>query len=246
MPEYYIGTSGWHYDHWWGRFYPTGLSKARWLEYYAQHFSTVELNNSFYRLPSEKAFVAWRESSPRDFVYAVKVSHLITHIRRLRNIEQPLKNFIDRARLLEGKLGPLLYQLPPQMPRNEAVLEDFLTLLPSELKHAFEFRHPSWLDDKLFAILQRYNAGLCIYDLPDFTTPVVASADFAYIRFHGSVGLYSSCYTDREMEEWADRITYLVHGLKAVYIYFNNDAQGYAIRNALTLANKLQARSPRG
>lgn len=235
----YIGTSGWVYNHWRGKFYPQGLAQTKWLEFYNQHFSTVELNNSFYHLPSEKAFATWREKSSAGFVYAVKVSRLITHLKKLRNVEGALENFLSRAQLLREKLGPLLYQLPPHMHRNDAVLENFLQLLPSGLHHVFEFRHQSWLDEDVFHLLRRYNVGFCIYDMPGLTTPVVATADFAYVRFHGSAELYGGCYTNSELEEWARRIARLGKGLKATYIYFNNDAEAFAVSNAKTLAKQL-------
>jgi uncharacterized protein YecE (DUF72 family) len=237
--KFLIGTSGWHYDWWRERFYPLGLAKPKWLGFYAQHFTTVELNNSFYHLPSEKAFANWRDSSPEGFVFTVKVSRFITHIKKLRNAEEALDNFVSRAEVLGGKLGPLLYQLPPNMKRNDKVLADFLSLLPKDLEHVFEFRHESWLDDGIIQLLREYNAGFCIFDMPDFTTPLVATADFAYIRFHGSAGLYSSCYSDEELLDWAGRISKLSQGLKEVYIYFNNDAEGFAVRNAHTLRQLL-------
>jgi len=239
MTEYYIGTSGWHYEHWRGLFYTEKLAKPKWLEFYAQHFNTVELNNSFYHLPSEKAFVNWRQSSSRGFVFAVKVSRFITHIKRLKNVEEPLQNFLSRANFLQDKLGPLLYQLPPGIKRNDETLESFLSILPRQYCHVFEFRHESWIDDGVFDILKRYNAGLCIFDMPDFTCPVVATADFAYVRFHGSTGLYWSCYSDEELADWAKRIAELGKNVKVVYIYFNNDAGAYAVRNAKTLAQFL-------
>jgi len=235
MTEYYIGTSGWHYEHWQGTFYPEKLVKPKWLEFYAQHFTTVELNNSFYRLPSERAFVNWRESSPGDFVFSVKVSRFITHIKRLKNVQEPLQNFLTRADFLQHKLGPLLYQLPPGMKRNDETLEAFLTVLPRGYRHVFEFRHKSWFDDGVFDILKRYNAALCVFDMPDFTCPAVATADFAYVRFHGSTGLYWSCYSDKELSDWAKKIEKLSKNLEAVYIYFNNDAGACAIDNARTL-----------
>ncbi len=235
----YIGTSGWVYNHWRGLFYPEGLAQAKWLEFYTQHFSTVELNNTFYQLPSEKTFAGWRERSSPGFAYAVKVSRLITHLKKLRNVEEVLDNFLSRSQLLGEKLGPLLYQLPPSMPRNDAVLEAFLQLLPPGLHHVFEFRHESWLDDQVFDLLREHNAGFCIYDMPGLTTPVVATVDFAYIRFHGSADLYGSCYTDTELEEWAKRIAELGQGLNSIYIYFNNDAEAFAISNAKTLSEKL-------
>jgi uncharacterized protein YecE (DUF72 family) len=217
------------------------MPRSRWLQFYAKQFTTVELNNSFYHLTSEKAFVTWRESSPDDFVFAVKVSRFITHIKRLRNLGSAPENFLSRASFLEGKLGPLLYQLPPNMKRNNEVLGSFLSLLPQEYRHVFEFRNDSWLDDSVFDILKRYNIGLCVFDMPGFTCPLVSTADFAYIRFHGSEGLYSSCYSDEELSQWAERIAQLGKNLKAIYIYFNNDAEAFAVKNALTLMGYLES-----
>lgn len=237
--KYYIGTSGWHYEDWRGLFYPEELAKSKWLKFYADHFATVELNNSFYHLPSEKAFTNWRESTLKDFVFAVKVSRFITHIKRLKNVEAPLENFLARANLLQQNLGPLLYQLPPNMKRNDEVLEAFLSVLPRQYRHVFEFRNESWIDDNVFDLLRRYNAGLCVFDMPGFTCPLVATADFAYIRFHGSIGLYSSCYSNEELVDWAKKISSLGQNLEAVYIYFNNDVEAYAVRNAQTLMHFL-------
>ena len=237
--KYFIGTSGWHYEHWRGLFYPEGLAKPGWLKFYAEQFNTLELNNSFYHLPTEKAFNNWRDSSPQGFVFAVKVSRFITHIKKLRNTGEAQDTFLSRARLLGRKLGPLLYQLPPGMSRNDAVLESFLSGLPTGYRHVFEFRHRSWIDDDVFELLRRHNAGLCVFDMPGFTCPLLATSDFAYIRFHGSTGLYWSCYSEEELEDWATKISALGKNLDAVYIYFNNDAQGFAIENARTLAGKL-------
>jgi len=240
MVSYHIGTSGWHYDDWRGRFYPEKLPRNKWLEFYAHHFSTVELNNSFYRLPSENSFTGWYNSSPPYFKYAVKVSRFITHIKRLKDCEEALTNFMSRAGILKEKLGPLLYQLPPGMHRNDEILESFLNVLPRELKHVIEFRHESWLVDEVFDILRHYDAGLCVFDMPALTGPLLATADFAYVRFHGSDSLYSSCYTDEELADWAKRIADLAKGLESVYIYFNNDVQGFAISNAATMRRFLE------
>lgn len=237
--EYYIGTSGWVYPHWREVFYPPKLPQSKWLEFYTGHFATVELNNSFYRLPSEQAFANWRDTSPEGFVYAVKVSRFITHIKRLKDVEEPVVTFLSRARHLNEKLGPLLYQLPPNMHRNDERLGSFLSLLPRGLRHVVEFRHESWLDEGVFDILRRHNVGLCVFDMPGVSCPLLATADFAYIRFHGSSGLYYSCYSDGELDDWARRISGLAKDLDAVYIYFNNDAEGFATKNAQTLREKL-------
>ncbi len=240
MAHYFIGTSGWHYDDWRNRFYPEKLPKAKWLEFYARHFPTVELNNSFYRLPSETAFANWRDLSPSSFTFAVKVSRFITHIKRLKNSEEAVENFIKRARILGEKLGPLLYQLPPNMHRNDETLESFLYSLPEEMKHVIEFRHQSWLAEEVFEILHKYRAGLCVFDMPSFTCPLLATADFAYIRFHGSEDLYSSYYSDEALADWAKRIADLAINLDTVYIYFNNDVEGFAVKNAVTIRDYLE------
>lgn len=242
MPEYYIGTSGWHYEDWRGLFYPDNLPKSKWLEFYARYFPTVELNNSFYRLPSEKAFVNWRETSPQCFSFAVKASRFITHVKRLKDVQEPLQNFLQRVDLLGDKLGPLLYQLPPNMKRDDERLERFLGILFGRYRHVFEFRHESWFDDDIFKILKRYNAGWCVFDMPELTSPVVSTSDFGYVRFHGSDGLYSSSYADKELAAWAKKIATLAQNLKAVYIYYNNDISGYALDNARTLRRLLEGK----
>jgi len=240
LAQYCIGTSGWHYDDWRDRFYPEKLPRAKWLEFYAGHFPTVELNNSFYRLPSENAFKNWYDSTPASFTFAVKVSRFITHIKRLRDTGDAVENFMERARLLGEKLGPLLYQLPPGLHRNDETLASFLSGLPREFRHVIEFRHQSWLVEEVFAIMRQHNAGLCVFDMPSATCPLLATAGFAYIRFHGSDSLYSSCYSDEELAGWAKSIAGLAANLDTVYIYFNNDVQGFALRNAVTIRDYLE------
>ncbi|MBI2850300.1 MAG: DUF72 domain-containing protein [Chloroflexi bacterium] len=237
--NFYVGTSGWHYQDWRGRFYPEGLPVAKWLEFYARHFTTVELNNSFYRLPSEAAFANWDKVTPANFTFALKVSRYITHLKKLRDTQESVDKFVNRARLLGNKLGPLLYQLPPNMPRDDEVLKFFLATLPVGMMHVFEFRHQSWLDEGVFLILGKYNAGFCVFDMPDVRCPMVATADFAYVRFHGSASLYSSSYSDEELEAWSKRLASLARDLKALYVYFNNDVSAFAVENARTLISLL-------
>ena len=238
-PKCYVGCSGWHYEHWRGLYYPEELPRAKWLSFYAWEFDTVELNNSFYRVPSEKAFTTWRESTPDNFIFAVKVSRFITHIKRLKNLGSAVDNFLSRAGFLKEKLGPLLYQLPPSMRRNDELLQNFLSSLPPKYQHVIEFRHESWIDGAVFDIVRGHNVGLCVFDMPGFSCPLVATSDFAYVRFHGSKGLYSSRYTDEELSRWAQRIARLGQELKASYIYFNNDAEAFAVENAMTLRSLL-------
>ena len=244
--RYWIGTSGWVYQHWRGVFYPPELPSSRWLAHYRSSFGTVEINFSFYRLPKEKTFENWARAVPPGFRFAVKASRYITHIKRLRDCEEPLETFLSRVRLLGEAAGPVLFQLPPQFKRharNEAALADFLTLLPHDLRHVFEFRDPAWHTPDIFFLLRMHNAAFCAYHMVDEETPLEATADFAYMRFHGSGWLYGGCYSDDELGEWAGRLASLPDDVGDVYVYFNNDAYGYAVQNALTLRAMLEARS---
>jgi len=238
--SYYIGTSGWHYEHWRGEFYPEKLPRAKWFEYYTDRFGTVELNNSFYRLPSENTFRSWYESSPEGFVFALKASRFITHIKRLADCREAVDNFTERAKILGGKLGPILYQLPPGLRRDDERLKSFVSGLPHGVRHVLEFRHGSWLSEDVFDILRGYNIGLCVFDMPSLRCPLTATADFAYIRFHGSGELYSGSYSGEELAGWVERLSGLGDGVKTVYVYFNNDAGGFALKNAATMQGYLR------
>jgi uncharacterized protein YecE (DUF72 family) len=238
---YYIGTSGFSYSHWRGVFYPEKLPQARWLEHYARQFPTVEVNNSFYRLPSEKTFQGWRERTPAGFLFAVKASRFITHLRRLHDVQEPLETFLSRARNLKEKLGPVLYQLPPSMGQDKGLLEAFLSLLPEDLQYVIEFRRQNWYEEKVYAGMRRYNVALCIHDMSQSESPTAATADFAYVRFHGTTGRYAGNYSNEQLEDWANRIRQLAsrNNLKTVHIYFNNDIEGHAVNNARALAQLL-------
>lgn len=237
-----VGTSGWVYPHWRGVFYPPGLPQAEWFRYYARHFVTVEINNTFYRLPGEATFDRWREQAPAGFVYAVKANRYLTHVRRLRDCAAPLARFLDRARRLGDKLGPILYQLPPRWRPNLERLQGFLALLPQDLTHVMEFRDPRWFNPEVYALLREHNVGFCIYHMPDQESPLVVTGDVVYIRFHGAGALYAGSYPDETLRAWAERIRRWAEAGYQVYAYFNNDAFGHAVRNALTL-NALLAQS---
>lgn len=241
MAVFRIGTSGWHYKHWRGVFYPPDLPTAAWLSYYAAEFGTVEINNSFYRLPSEATFEAWRDHAPPGFTFAVKASRFLTHMKKLKDAEEPLRNILGRARRLGDHLGPILYQLPPYWGRDLARLEAFLQLLPSDVQHIFEFRDPSWLVTETFDLLRRYGAGLCIYDLPGYTSPLQVTAPFAYIRFHSATDMYGGEYGEERLRPWAERLRALGAQAETLYIYFNNDAFGYAVSDARILRRLLEA-----
>ncbi len=239
----YVGTSGWVYPHWREVFYPKGLPQARWFEFYAARLGTVEINNTFYRLPEAATFGQWAAQAPPGFVYAVKASRYMTHLKKLKDAADPLARFVERARALGTHLGPILYQLPPNWHQNLPRLEAFLALLPGDLLHAFEFRHPSWLSDEAFTLLDRYGAGFCVMDLPGLETPVRATGRLAYVRFHGPGRAYEGSYSEEELRAWARRIRGLLRGGRPAYVYFNNDAHGYAVQNALRLQEMLSTGS---
>jgi len=240
--RYWVGTSGWVYPHWREVVYPPDLPSSRWLSFYVAKFPTVELNFSFYRLPQEKTFAGWGRRVPDDFRFAVKASRFITHIKRLRDCEEPLETFLDRARLLGDALGPVLYQMPPSFhrtPENSERLARFLSLLPQDVRHVFEFRHDSWFDAEPFALLRMHNVGFCVFHMVDRETPLEATTDFVYVRFHGSAALYGGSYSDEQLADWARRLRELPEDVRDVYVYFNNDAFGHAVANARTLASLL-------
>jgi uncharacterized protein YecE (DUF72 family) len=233
-----IGTSGFHYKHWQERFYPRELPARAWLAFYARTFDTVELNNSFYRLPEAAQFAAWAAQVPEGFVFAVKASRFITHIKRLREPEEPLARLFEHAGALGPKLGPVLYQLPPSFPKDIERLRTFLAALPQHRAHVIEFRHPSWFDAETLDVLRSAGVAFCCVDSPQLKSPVEATARFAYLRFHGSAFNWGD-YSEPELRDWAGRLRGLAAVCETVYVYFNNDWEGFAIKNALTLRRML-------
>jgi uncharacterized protein YecE (DUF72 family) len=238
-----IGTSGFHYKHWKGPFYPAKTADGKMLEHYVRHFDTVELNNSFYRLPTAEAFDCWRESTPEDFVFAVKASRFITHNKKLKDPENALDNLLPRAAHLGPKLGPILFQLPPHWRVNPERLRALLEILPRDLRYAFEFRELSWITPEVDSILEKFNAAFCIYELAGYHSPIRVTADFTYVRLHGpAAGKYQGSYSDEKLREWAGQIERWSAYLKAVYVYFDNDQHGYAAANAMTLKEMVLGR----
>ncbi len=231
-----IGCSGWHYRHWIGRFYPEKTPASKMLDLYIRSFDTVELNNSFYKLPKVETFECWKRATPKDFLFAVKASRFITHNKKLKDPQNALDNFLPRAEVLGRKLGPILFQLPPRWRINLERLEEFLAMLPRYHRYTFEFREPSWETEETYALLRRYNAAYCIYQLAGYHTPVHLTADWTYIRLHGPTGRkYQGSYERKTLREWARRIVDWSHELKAIFVYFDNDDSGYAAHNALEL-----------
>jgi uncharacterized protein YecE (DUF72 family) len=232
MPKLFIGTSGWDYPHWQGVFYPPNLSQDKWLKHYAEVFNCVELNVTFYRLMQEKVFQNWYKRTPRDFYFVAKGWRFITHIKKLKGVKDSLALFLKNACGLKGKLAAILWQLPPAWKKDCGRLEAFLKLLKkTKVRQAFEFRNSSWFDGEVYVLLKKYNACLCIAHSSRFPYAKELTADFLYLRFHGSQSLYSSSYSDTELEEWAN----YARGFqgKDTFAFFNNDAYGYAVKNAL-------------
>jgi uncharacterized protein YecE (DUF72 family) len=233
--EIRIGTSGWHYQHWIGRFYPEKLRPDKWLEFYAQHFDTVEINNTFYHLPREQTMVNWRDHVPANFLFAVKASRYITHIKKLNEPGETLQRFFDLANLLGEHLGPVLYQLPPSLHKNLARLDAFLACLPKRDQAVFEFRHASWYEQDTFDLLNRWGVALCVHDMGEVAPPRIVTGGVVYVRFHGTEGRYAGNYPDHLLQDWADWLKSQAAGVRAIYAYFNNDISGHALNNARTL-----------
>lgn len=241
-----IGCSGWQYRHWRNDFYPPNLPQSRWLEHYATVFDTVEVNNTFYRLPEMSTFAAWKGRVPRRFLFALKASRYLTHMKKLKDPKEPLALFLSRARALGRTFGPILYQLPPRWPLTAASVERFdrfLRALSRRRLHAIEFRDPSWYDDDVFARIEQHGAALCLHDMHGSATGRRSVGSFVYVRFHG-VQKYSGRYRDEALDEWASWLSARTRQGIPIFAYFNNDAGGHAPRDAMRLrrcvARKLQ------
>ena len=230
-----IGCSGWNYKHWRERFYPRGLPARRWFEFYAEHFNTVEINNSFYRLPPPETFDKWREQAPPGFCYAVKANRYITQAKKLLDPEEPLDRMMTAARHLQDRLGPILYQLPPSLGLNLERLEQFLAFLPRDALSVFEFRNRGWYIPQTYELLERYGASFCTHDMPGSVSERVAVGRAAYARFHGCGEKYWGRYPDDRLLSWADWMLEQSRGGRTVWAYFNNDIDGHAILDAQTL-----------
>lgn len=229
----WVGTSGYNYPEWKGTFYPADLPAARMLSFYSERFSVVEINATFYRMPTEKSLAGWADATPPGFRFALKAPQRITHFARLRNVDEPVRYFSDVAQTLADKLGPLLFQLPPNFVQDLGRLSDLLALVPPGLACAFEFRHASWFADEVYARLRARNAALCIADTEAGTTPLVATADFGYLR------LRDEGYTDADHGRWADTIRRLGEGWRDAYIFFKHEESGTGPAFASRLASLL-------
>ncbi|MBA3431695.1 MAG: DUF72 domain-containing protein [Actinobacteria bacterium] len=238
----FIGTSGWQYKHWRETYYPKGLPQSRWLEHYVEDWQTVEVNNSFYRLPDASTFESWAARTPDDFVVAVKASRYLTHIRRLREPQEPVERFLDRARHLGSKLGPVLLQLPPNFRADVPLLAETLALFPPTVRVAVEARHDSWFTDELHDALAAAGAALCLADRHSRpVTPLWRTASWGFVRFHEGRATPHPCYGLAALQSWAGRVAGLWTPDEDVFVFFNNDGRACALRDAAVFSECVRA-----
>lgn len=235
-----VGTSGWHYRHWRGGLYPPSMPTGEWLAHYAARFATVELNNAFYRLPERTTFESWRAQVPGDFIFAVKASRYLTHVKRLRDAAEPVRRLMDRAEGLGPKLGPVLLQLPPTLRADPDTLDAALRLFPAAIRVAVEVRHPSWDTAVVRRVLERRRAALCLADADGPRTPDWRTAGWGYVRLHHGRARPDSCYGRSALVRWATWIAERWAPDEDVFVYLNNDGHGCAPRNATQLAAQLE------
>jgi len=246
-----IGCSGWQYKHWRGEIYPASLPQSQWFAHYSHTFDTVEINNSFYRLPPAQTFARWAAQAPPHFLYAVKASRYLTHMKKLKDPDDPLARFFENARELGATLGPVLYQLPPNFGLNLERLTVFLESLrpaaraaglPTRARHVIEFRDPSWYDDRVYALLERHRVSMCLHDMHGSATGRVVVGPCVYVRFHFGTSKYGGRYDDRRLDAWADWLADRARDGLDVFAYFNNDTGGHAPRDAVRLRARLSDR----
>lgn len=237
MTSINIGTSGWNYDHWKGTFYPEELDSSEWLDFYQERFTTIEVNNSFYKLPEKDTLRSWSDTVNKTFTFSMKASRYTTHMKKLSDPEKSTEKMFSAFSALKKKLGPILFQLPPNWNFDKEKLEQFLSRLPEKYRYVFEFRDHSWISEEACGLLEKYNAAFCIYDLTGYHTPDYLTADFVYVRLHGpdKENKYRGKYNKDQLSEWAERITQWQQGGRDVYLYFNNDMEGFAPENAQML-----------
>ncbi len=242
--EIRIGTSGYTYRHWWDNvFYPKDLPPSKWLQYYQKFFDTVELNVTFYRLPLPKTFISWEKRTLPNFLFYVKGSRVITHFKKLKEVEKALEVFFNNVALLKKKVGVILWQFPPSFKKDLSRLNEFIDLMGNkgylDWRHTFEFRHSSWFTDDVFQVLKEHNIALCIAHSKVWPCVEEITANFLYLRFHGGEILYGSEYSLEELKNWSEKIKKWMGGKEALFAYFNNDFGGFAVKNALMLKKLL-------
>lgn len=240
MARIRIGTSGWHYKSWKAVFYPAKLGTGQMLEYYSKYFTSAEVNNSFYKLPEASVFENWYRTTPDDFLFSVKMSRYLTHMKKLKDPKSSMDLFFSRAAALKEKLGPVLVQLPPNWRCNLTRLQDFLEVLPRKQKFTIEFRDTSWITPETLRLLKKHHVAFCIYDLGGYLSPLEVTAPWVYVRLHGPQLKYQGNYPGHDLKAWAERLQdWLRQGLDT-YLYFDNDQKGAAIQDAIVLTEILE------
>ena len=232
----FVGTSGWQYRHWRHVFYPDKRPQREWLPFFAERFQTVEVNNTFYNLPERSVFEHWRTETPDDFVFALKMSRYLTHLKRLHDPIDPVRRFMERAQALGPKMGPILLQLPPRFRANLELLDASLDVFDPSVRVAVEFRDESWFQPETQSVLERHRAALCLADSPRRNQPALRTAGWAFIRFHEGAGSRAPGYERSALAAWVTRIAQMWPQTADVYVYFNNDTAGHAIRDAAVFA----------
>lgn len=232
----HIGTSGWNYKHWRGVFYPEDLSQKEWLDFYQSRFQSVEINNSFYQLPAKSTFRQWKKTVRENFIFAVKASRYITHMKKLKDSTEPVQQFLEHASILDKTLGPVLFQLPPHWHLNRDRFSRFLDFLPRQYRYTVEFRDDSWWKEEIYQLLSEYNVAFCIYQLAGTLSPREVTADFVYVRLHGPAReAYQGQYDVQDLAGWAGAFTDWARQGKEIFCFFDNDQNGYAALDALKL-----------
>ncbi len=237
----YIGTSGWNYKHWKTKFYPEDLKQKEWLKFYSEELKSVEINNSFYQLPDIKTFKTWKDITSKNFTFSIKGSRYITHMKKLKAPKTSSRKLFTRIKYLRNKLGPVLFQLPPGWGYNGDRFQNFIEAMPDNYRYTYEFRNKEWWNDEVLELLKDHNAAFCIYELAGTLAPKEVTADFVYIRLHGPDGKYQGNYSKKQLSGWAGAISAWQNNNKDVYIYFDNDDSGYAVKNARELQQMLSS-----
>lgn len=236
---FHLGTSGWSYPDWRGRFYPEDIPQREWLPFYTQHFNTVEINMTFYRFPKPETLRGWLEKSPAHFFFTLKANRQITHLKKIKGVKSQVRYFYILADTLREKLGCILFQLPPSLTLNLSLLEDFLSTLSPHYKNVIEFRHESWYTEEVYKLLQSHNVTFCVVSSKQVPKTIVETSETSYFRFHGLTGGHTYNYPDEELKEWAEAIK----GIKSkeCFVYFNNDYRAYAVSNCKKLGELIYA-----
>lgn len=231
--NYFLGCSGWYYEHWVDRFYPQSLGKSEWLQYYAEHFNTVEVNNTFYQFPAERMLKSWHRRTPKRFIFTLKANRLITHRKKFQDTQGLVDRFYQLSELLGDKLGCILFQIPSFLSKDTAFLGNIIEQLDPARKNVVEFRDPSWFCDEVYSIFEENQLGFCTISAPDLPDDLVVTSNNAYVRFHGRNNWYQDLYSKEELQKWAEKIRGLE--VENVFCYFNNDYRANAVRNCRQL-----------